>query len=206
MSARKLACKRGHVLEGDNVYIRPDGKGRGCRACRALRYKAAQKAAPRPSLREFLSRSQDFWKGVAIGKPDECWLWQRGLGMRGEYGAFRIGYHTLGTHRVSYVVSNGKLPRELVCHTCDNPLCCNPKHLYDGSSADNARDREERGRIKNRIRGEKSHMAKLTEEEVREIRYRGEAGEIQRDLAREFGVTQVAISHILLRKNWKHVV
>lgn len=98
-----------------------------------------------------------FWRKVAKGKPDECWEWQ-GHRERGGYGtvAFRKAknqpYQKLA-HRVAWELSNtADIPDGMfVCHTCDNPPCCNPNHLWLGTQADNNRDMIQKGRYKARI-------------------------------------------------------
>ena len=92
-----------------------------------------------------------------------------------------------------------------ICHTCDNRLCCNPAHLFVGSSSDNIVDmwRKGRGKLVHH-RGEKHGCHKLTEQQVREIR--AAVGVTGLVLAQRYGVTQAAISLIRLRKKWQHVV
>jgi HNH endonuclease len=86
----------------------------------------------------------------------------------------------------------------LVCHTCDNPPCVLPDHLFIGTDADNNADRLSKGRY--------DSIAKLTEADVREIRSRYAAGGVtQRALAEEFGVIHQTIHSIIRRKNWKHI-
>jgi hypothetical protein len=82
--------------------------------------------------------------------PDECWEW---TGARFPYGYGHIaGSPKLGeprnlyAHRVAYELGFGPIPKGLfVCHSCDNPPCCNPKHLWLGTALDNARDRDAKG-------------------------------------------------------------
>ena len=107
-------------------------------------------------------------------------------------------------HRVSWELANGPIPSGMcVLHRCDNPPCVNPVHLFLGTQHDNVIDMIAKGR-KNPACGENHGRAKLTAAAVREIRERG-LTESQQSLARLHGVSQVAISHVLLRKSWKHL-
>ena len=109
-------------------------------------------------------------------------------------------------HRVVYCIhhkiSLGSINGKVVRHICDNPSCINPEHLVLGTPADNVRDTWERNRG-NPAKGENHVQAKLTEEDVREIRRR--TTDPQWLLAKEFGVKRAAISKIQLRTTWKHV-
>jgi hypothetical protein len=132
-----------------------------------------------------------------------CWYWTAGLTGSG-YGAYypRANHQVLA-HRYAYRRAHGRIPRgKLVLHTCDNPRCVNPKHLFLGTHGDNARDRasKKRGAI-----GERVWTNKLTEKQVRTIRRRLRTGEAGGVLAAEFGVTDVMISRIRLRQAWKHI-
>ena len=122
------------------------------------------------------------------------------------------------THRLSYMLFCGPIAAGLfVCHKCDTPGCVRPDHLFLGTAADNAKDMRAKGRSlcgeKNhrharpeiRQRGERVGSAKLTEEQVRDIVRRVEAGESQADLSREYGVSSGAVSLIVQRKNWGHL-
>jgi hypothetical protein len=89
----------------------------------------------------------------------------------------------------------------VVCHTCDNPPCCNPRHLFKGTNAVNTADRVKKGRS-SASRGERNWRAILTEEQVREIR--GSALS-HTELARRYGVGRTAIAAVRERKTWRHV-
>jgi hypothetical protein len=88
-----------------------------------------------------------FWSKVKIGKPDECWNWTAGTAPGG-YGAIWMKGKMIRAHRVSYYCFNGDPPNDkpLICHKCDNPKCCNPAHLFAGSSKDNSEDMSQKGR------------------------------------------------------------
>lgn len=142
---------------------------------------------------------------------DGCWNWT-GARFPTGYGAFSIKGRTVKAHRASYAEFVGPLAIGMhVCHTCDNPGCVNPKHLFLGTPADNMADKSAKGRS---MRGEKSSTAKLTAQQVVLIKkfllrhhpIKGQHGGPCSFLARWFGVTQVAISQIQAGRNWGWLV
>ena len=133
-----------------------------------------------------------------------CWHWTRGFLPNG-YGEFSYrdstGNHAFTAHRVFAEMLGGlKIYGMTVLHSCDNRACVNPAHLSVGSAQDNIDDKVAKGR---QTRGSDISFSKLSREQVLHIRRRG--AENQRALAAEFGVSQAAISYVLLRKVWKHV-
>lgn len=88
---------------------------------------------------------------------------------------------------------------KLALHTCDNPPCCNPRHLYEGDHQDNHNDMDRRGR---RRIGERHPSAKLTEDDVRAIR---KDNRTLVSIAADYGVTFALIGAIKRRRIWKHV-
>lgn len=95
-----------------------------------------------------LSSAQLFWSGVSISDPDKCWEWQ---GARFDSGYGRVGFGYLNRyfqlrycHRIAYAFAHRKIPKLNILHSCDNPPCCNPNHLREGTQADNIRDLMER--------------------------------------------------------------
>lgn len=140
-----------------------------------------------------------------------CWLWLGALSKYG-YGTISGGrahnHVPLFAHRVSWEIANGPIPPGLsICHKCDNTACVNPQHLYAGTQRQNIQDALDRGRWTQHGAsvGADHHLAKLTEDDVKEIRRAAEAGETRVSLARRFGVDPTNISCITLRKTWTHI-
>jgi hypothetical protein len=133
-----------------------------------------------------------------------CWLWC-GCVNRSGYGVVRWHGHARLAHRVSYEQAHGAPPSrdKMVCHSCDNPACVNPAHLFVGTAADNSADMARKGRSRNAVRlGPDHHLAKLTPDRVRAIR----ADARQQDLiAADHGVSQVTVSRIKRNLIWRHV-
>lgn len=104
---------------------------------------------------------------------------------------------------MAWELANGRPvpPGTLVCHHCDNPPCVNPAHLFLGAPTDNMQDMIKKGRQRFR-RGADAGAAKLTEDQVREIRGLLDAGHPQRGIASEYGVQQMTISHIATGRSW----
>ncbi len=130
----------------------------------------------------------------------QCWNWT-GYLINSGYGRIKINNKMQLVHRFIYQYFYGPLPEDKPCvlHHCDNPKCCNPKHLYAGTKQDNANDKVKRNRSP---MGEKCKCTKLTECQVIEIR---ESKDSQRVIAKRFNVSQMNISYIKNRKSWKHI-
>lgn len=134
--------------------------------------------------------------------PDGCWPWIAGKGIGG-YGRIRVGSKTRYAHRVSFEMHCGPIPNGMfVCHSCDNPSCINPKHLFLGTPAENMADRDAKGRQAHQ-RGEINPLAKLTEADVLAIR--SAKGRLQRELAAQYGVSRGHISFIRTGRKWRHL-
>lgn len=95
---------------------------------------------------------------------------------------------------------------QLVLHTCDNPSCINPDHLFAGSVKDNADDMMRKGRGRCGVMpGVANAHAKLTDDIIRDIRLRAASGETHRVIADRYGVARATVSAIVRRKSWRHV-
>lgn len=156
------------------------------------------------------SLEERLWPRVAVGAPDECWEWiasrNKGYGQIGYVLADgrRVAYHA---SRIAYYVANGRpdLSGKVVRHTCDNPPCCNPAHLLTGTDADNAQDKVERGRA-GAPRGERHPKAKLTEQQVKELRAEyARGGVTHRQLAARYGMAHGTIGAMLRGTGWSTV-
>lgn len=145
-----------------------------------------------------------------------CWVWN-GAKSRGGYGHFQITKSgkrcDIVTHRLSYELFKGKIPKGcLVCHSCDNPPCVNPFHLFVGSYRDNLIDSIKKGRWHNgtlsntRPQGELHKSAKLTKAQVLEIRKRYIPHKVTaKMLCQQYNVSRSLISRIVTRICWRHI-
>lgn len=142
--------------------------------------------------------TERFWSKVDKTGKNGCWIWTASLVGENGYGFFRIskGEGCMPAHRYSYTLSNGVIPKGmLVCHTCDNPQCVNPNHLFLGTHKDNALDREAKGR------GQKT-TSKLTEKEATIIK---SSNLSQSELSKQYRVSRRTIASIQYGETWKHI-
>lgn len=163
---------------------------------------------------------QRFWSKVKKGPSNKCWEWTASKRAKG-YGAFvwadESGAVVQGrAHRFSWEIHFGKTPL-CVLHTCDNPACVNPNHLFIGTRKDNNDDMQRKGRkvpggarLKaaglsgNYERGVEHHNARITPEKVMEIR-RLKSVLSYCQLSAKFGLAVGHLHRIVNRKVWKHV-
>jgi HNH endonuclease len=140
---------------------------------------------------------------------DGCFEWTGGRYPDG-YGKFPAAFSRLAAvtdrnaraHHVGWYVKHGEWPTLCLLHRCDNPLCCDDSHLFEGTRAENAADRESKGRT---TRGADCRQTHLTEDDVRDIRRRRAAGERLEDIGAMFGIHRGTVWAIEKRLNWKHV-
>ena len=128
-----------------------------------------------------------------------CWVWMGTTTVRG-YGQIEHKTKKLYAHRASYEAFVGEIPQGMyVCHTCDNVSCVNPNHLFLGTQKQNLQDMARKGRS---TRGEKNPGAKLTEEQVNQIRTMDGTCSF---ISKIFNVSSSAISAIKRKERWSYV-
>lgn len=180
-----------------------------------------------------LSLTRRLWTKIdRSAGPDGCWPW-RGWANCDGYGYIWINDEGYRVTRVLYFLTYGTIDDTLlVCHDCDNPRCCNPAHLWQGTIADNHADMCAKGRVAKGdrhgmrahpethsrgdqhwarlkpealARGERNGNTHLTEANVREILAAPKQRGIPTMLSRKFGVSITTICDIRKRKVWGHV-
>ncbi len=162
--------------------------------------------------RKGLARRQPaerFWKFVSAEPNTGCWLWT-GTGQGNGYGLFWALPKRVAAHRASWELANGPIPDGLlVPHKCDVRLCVNPDHLFLGTQSENLFDMSAKGRHflqrnpERAMYGELAPAAKLTWAIAREIRRRRSEGVSTRQLAKEAGVSKVAVLYVLRNETWR---
>lgn len=135
-----------------------------------------------------------------VVKNNGCWEW---TGSYFENGRPRTGIKNCGqtkVSRLSYQEFVCKFNQDLfVCHTCDNPKCVNPNHLFLGTAQDNADDMVNKCRS---LKGEKHHKTKLKTANVVYIR---NSKRKKKFLAKKFSVSISTINDIKQRRSWTHI-
>ena len=132
-----------------------------------------------------------------FNKDTGCIEWVAKAKANGGYGTLCIGRRgQIRAHRAAWVLKNGPIPRGLyVCHTCDNPACCNVEHLFLGTPKQNMDDKMSKGRgtMPPIISGEKHHNATISADGVSEIRA---STKTLRVLAMDYNVSEKTIWRI----------
>ncbi len=147
--------------------------------------------------RALIRCTRKLWSRIdqSAGK-DSCWPW---LGRLDQDGYGRLDWcghaQTLAHRHVFRLTFN--IEPIVVCHHCDNRKCCNPTHLYNGTLQTNIADRTVRNRG---YKGPAYWNRKVTEVQAREIL---NSTEFQYMIAKQYGISQAAVSFIKSRKNWK---
>lgn len=161
-----------------------------------------------------------FWAKVDKRGPNDCWLWTAAKGPTG-YGVFAwrpawgdLTARTYAAHQIAFYLRNGWRPLRgsglVICHSCANPACCNPRHLRADTPAANTSDmmaagNSVRGRPEHGKRGEQHHGAKLTAAAIIAIRGELAAGASRPEVAARWKIALSSVGRIARGEAWKHL-
>ena len=149
-----------------------------------------------------LTIDQRFWDKVDIQTRGECWEWAAAQDADC-YGLFKLSNKMYRAHRVCWEFIYGPIPEGIcVLHSCDNPPCVNPEHLFLGTNQDNMDDMVEKGHLK----GARNPKAKLTAAIVLDLRQTYALNRLnQKEAAKTLGVCKNSIWNAVHRQTWTHL-
>lgn len=156
--------------------------------------------------RKKLERFRKRFQSRIAKQANGCWLWTGSVQRYGKLLFEWEGVKIQQAHRAAWFLAHGKLPKLNVLHSCDNPPCVNPDHLFEGTQADNMDDAKSKGRMRGQ-KGEKNRHAKLTAEQVLEVRAAAisfKRGDFTAT-AKRLGISLNSLRDILQRKHWVHI-
>jgi hypothetical protein len=144
--------------------------------------------------------ADSFWSKVDIRGPHECWEWTAGK-LRDGYGYLNAGGKKYIASRIAYQLTYSPPGSMCVCHTCDNPGCCNPAHLWLGTRAENIQDRVSKGR-----NGGGHPPEKLGEADVQQIRDLYKTGEhTYETLGEMFNISGTHVGYVVTGRRWAKI-
>lgn len=150
--------------------------------------------------RKFPPVEDIFWGKVERAAPEECWPWKGYINPDG-YGYFRGKGKAHLASKWAWLLTFGEVPKGLVvCHHCDNPPCCNPRHLFIGEPQHNVDDCVSKGR---HVKGSRCMKRVLTEDMVTTLRRRASEVGI-RSASEEMGI-KYATATYACNRGWRHV-
>lgn len=185
-------------------YDNKIGYRKFCKQCRNAELRAQR------GFNNGLGFSKEKWRPLQerflerVSKTENCWIWN-GSVSKG-YGRMKVDNKVYSAHRLSFKLFKGKIPKNrIICHTCDNPKCVNPEHLYAGTPQTNSDDKFYRGRQRYNppcLKGEDNGFSKLDTKTIHKIR--NEKG-APKDIAEKFGLSLSHVRRIISRESWGHV-
>lgn len=149
------------------------------------------------------AETERFWSYVAKGEG--CWVWTGGRFTFG-HGSFWLRKKNLKASRIAFLLAHGRWPNPCALHKCDNPACCNPDHLFEGTLADNNADAAAKGRARGGAPPwPRNGKTKLDPDRVLAIRKAFALGATKAALAREYGIGETAVRQVVSRTTWRHL-
>ncbi len=153
--------------------------------------------------------NKSFEKNVV--RQEGCWDW-KGSVSKGGYPVMTCR-RSIGPdrgHKASWIIHKGEIPKGMfVCHSCDNPICTNPEHLWLGTHKQNNDDKISKGRAKYQqppiMKGDENPSRKLCSEQVKEIRNLLAKGFTCVEISKKFNVHQKTISRIKCGHMWSDI-
>jgi hypothetical protein len=153
------------------------------------------------------------WDKIQKRHWKQCWNWT-GHKSKG-YGRLDIGgLQGVYAHRAAYISANPNCGLSLrdesdkekcILHRCDNPSCCNPRHLFIGSHDENMADKAKKGRAKIWAHSTETPRAKLTAEDVFWMRMQKKHGATKKALAMLYDVSTATVSGALYGRHYRDV-
>lgn len=177
------------------------------RACSLQCARRLRRSYPRNVRRPCGPVLERFWSKVLVSGPDDCWLWTGMTGGSNHYGVFSLGRGARErAHRFSYALAHSGIPDGMVvCHSCDNPRCVNPSHLYADTQRANMLDCVSKNRFPYLSRRATRPHTKLNPADILAIRQDHANGIATRALARAYAVDRKTIYEIVHRIIWRDV-
>lgn len=183
----RCQCDCGNEKIAKDIHLY---KNKGSVSCGCL---SAKRADQSRFTEKFIMQKVDIDK-------NNCWNW-KGSKHRQGYGNVRFRKSTFLAHRLSWIIFKGEIEDNLkVCHSCDNPSCVNPEHLFLGTQKDNVRDAISKNRMIKNI--PRTRRCKLNYEQVLAIRDLHQKGYTRKELQNEYEVSQTCIAKIITNKSW----
>jgi hypothetical protein len=150
-----------------------------------------------------------FHAKYRVDESTGCWIWVAGRMRSGRHNLPSYGKHSLssgksiGAHRFSYELHTGELAGDnFVCHTCDNPLCVNPNHLFLSDHKGNMADMVAKGRSFVGSGENKVGVSKLTNKQALEIQ---NSTLSERELGLIYGISAAAAGNIRRKRSYRCV-
>jgi hypothetical protein len=163
----------------------------GCQLCGRKFLKDAER-----NSQKYCSFECRFWAKVSKKSEQECWPWQGAITSVGYGILILLPDVWVLAHRASYAMTHGSAAEgSNICHRCDNRCCVNPDHLFEGSPKDNSMD------MAKKFRG----RAKLTADQVRQLRRMHTEGVPYRRIANHFHLASTTVHKIATRRSYTHV-